>query len=247
MAHALLALIIFFAFGIEAAMGFGCNVLAVTVAVHLYPLEQLLPVLVGLNLVVSLYIALRHRDAIDRALLLRRILPLMALGMPAGMAAFHLASGPHLKLGFGAFVVLIAAVELVRVARQSALESPRPLPTWQGVVVLLGAGLTHGLYASGGPLAVYFASRQPLDKRGFRSTMSTLWLLLNVILMCGYFARGAVGRETAVQIGLMLAPLVGGILAGEWFHGRIAERTFRVLVFALLLAGGVVLLTSVRW
>ena len=60
-----LAAIVLAAFGMEAAMGFGCNVLAVTLGVHLLPLRQLLPVLIILNLVVSAFIAARHRRLIS--------------------------------------------------------------------------------------------------------------------------------------------------------------------------------------
>ena len=42
----ILAVIVFFAYGIEAALGFGCTILAVTLAVHMYELSVLLPVLV---------------------------------------------------------------------------------------------------------------------------------------------------------------------------------------------------------
>lgn len=240
---ALLAVIVFVAFGTEAAMGFGCNVLAVTLAVHLFPLELLLPVLVSLNLVVSTYIVLRHRAAIDWRVLLTRILPLMLLGMPAGMLLFHLGSGRALELGFGVFVASLAAIELARLHRGAGDEAP-PLPTWKGVLVLLTGGVMHGLYASGGPLAVYFSSRQLPDKGPFRSTLSLLWLLLNLVLMGGYLLQGVLGAKVARMVGINLAPLVAGIWAGEWLHHRINQKTFRLLVFLLLFVGGIVLVTS---
>lgn len=155
---ALLALIVFFAYGIEAALGFGCTILAVTLAVHLYKLPVLLPVLVSLNLLLSTYIVLRHRDAVCWRVLLRRILPLMILGLPAGMLLLTAGDGPYLKLGFGVFVVLLSAVELWRSrARHSA--PTQPLSFWRAAAVLIVGGVMHGLYASGGPMAVYFASR----------------------------------------------------------------------------------------
>lgn len=243
MSQALLAMIVFVAFGTEAAMGFGCNVLAVTLAVHLFPLELLLPVLVSLNLVVSTYIVLRHRAAIDWRLLLSRILPLMLLGMPAGMLLFSAGSSGELKLGFGVFVVVLAAIELVRLRLDPAAQAP-PLPLWKGALVLLTGGLMHGLYASGGPMAVYFSSRQLPDKGRFRSTLSLLWLLLNLVLMGGYLWQGVLVPRTAEMVGLNLLPLCLGIWAGEWLHGRINQNTFRLLVFLLLLAGGIVLVVS---
>ena len=128
----LLALIVFFSYGIEAALGFGCTILAVTMAVHLYNLEVLLPVLVSLNLVLSAYIVLRHRDAVCWRVLLGRILPLMIVGMPAGMLLLSWGDGPYLKLGFGVFVVLLSAVELWRSRARASGEPPllcRTLPS----------------------------------------------------------------------------------------------------------------------
>ena len=243
MGVALLAGIVFVAFGVEAAMGFGCTVLAVTFAAPLFPLDRLLPLLVSLNLVVSTYIVLRHRAAVDWTILLGRLLPLMAVGMGAGMLAFRLASGRWLKLGFGLFVVVLAILELARMARRQGRVA-RPLGRWQSVAVLLGAGVTHGLYASGGPLAVFFASRQLSDKGQFRSTLSALWLVLNAILLGSFLAHGALGRQTLTSFLILLAPEGAGILAGEWLHGRVNEAAFRVLIFLLLLAGGMTLVAS---
>ena len=240
----LLALIVFAAYGIEAALGFGCTILAVTMAVHLYDLKVLLPVLVALNLVLSTYIVTRHHDAVCWRVLLARILPLMALGMPPGMLLFAHVEGPLLKLGFGAFVIALSALELWR-ARRRGRGSTRPLSLPRAVVVLALGGLMHGLYASGGPMAVYFTSREPLNKRQFRSTLTMLWLLLNGVLMGAYLLQGQVTAETAKMTGMLLLPLLLGIIAGEWFHGRIKESTFRQLVFVLLLVGGVVLVAGV--
>jgi uncharacterized membrane protein YfcA len=223
MAYAWLALIVFIAFGLEAALGFGCTILAVTVGVHLFPMAELLPVLVALNMVVSLCIVSRHFDAIDHRLLCRRILPLMALGIPVGMLVFHVADGPLLKLVFGLFVIVVSGTELLGTMRgHTPAPGVRPLSGWQGAGLLLAAGLTHGLYASGGPLAVDFTSRQPLDKRSFRSTMSALWIPLNLMLLIGYAAEGSLETQTARVIGWMMLPLVAGVWGGEWLHSPAA-------------------------
>jgi len=238
-----LAAIVFTAFGIEAALGFGCNVLAVTVGVHLLPLPRLLPVLVILNLIVSTWIVARHRDAIDWQMLLRRILPLMLVGLPVGLVLFAVVTGRWLEGIFGLFVVVLALVELLRVLRSSRLAAatPRPLSQPAALVSLFGAGLLHGLYAAGGPLAVYFSSREIADKRRFRSTLSLLWLLLNAVLLITYAARGLVTTTTITLAAPQLVPLVAGIVAGERLHARIDERTFRLLVFTLLALAGAAL------
>lgn len=241
MALAILSAIVFAAYGVEAALGFGCSILAVTAAAHLYPLDVLLPVLVSLNILVSLYIVVRHRKDIDSKTLVRRFLPWMGLGLPAGMVLFYVTGGNTLKIAFGVFVTVLAAVELVRLYRRSAEQVLEPLTGWKGAVTLAAGGVMHGLYASGGPMAVYFASRQYREKGKFRSTLSTLWLVLNVVLIAGYAVKGKVTEETGRMTAVLMVPLCLGILAGEWLHGRLNERTFSALVYILLLAGGAVL------
>lgn len=240
-----LAVIVFVAFGIEAALGFGCTVLAVTMGVHFYTLEHLLPVLVCLNLLLSAYIVVRHRQGIVWRVLLLRILPLMGLGMPLGMVLFGFAGGAYLKLGFGLFVTLVAGFELYLLLARPTRQV-LPLGTARAAAALVAGGVMHGLYASGGPMAVYFASRQLADKRQFRSTLSLLWLVLNAVLLGGYVWRGVVDERTGVTSVLLLLPLVAGIFAGEWLHRRVNERSFRLLVFALLLLGGLVLVAQFR-
>lgn len=244
-AHLSLAAIVLAAFGMEAAMGFGCNVLAVTLGVHLLPLGQLLPLLIVLNLVVSAFIAGRHRRLIGWRVLLTRVLPLMLAGLPGGLLLYAVAPEQWLKLGFGVFVVAISTLELLRL--RGAVAGSPPLPGWAAVAALLGAGLLHGLYATGGPLAVYYAGRQLPDKGAFRATMSLLWLVLNGVMLATFVARGAAEAGTLKLAATMLPSLAAGIVGGEWLHGRLPELTFRRLVFALLLLGGAVLvLASLR-
>ena len=50
-----LALIVLISYSIQAMSGFGSTILALTLGVHLYPIEVLLPALVPLDLLVNLY------------------------------------------------------------------------------------------------------------------------------------------------------------------------------------------------
>lgn len=234
-----LAAVVLVCFGVEAALGFGSTVLAVTLAAPFLPLELLLPTLVGLNLLVSSYITIRHRDGIDWRLLLTRILPLAGVGMPLGIFLFAIVPGVGLKLGFGAFVFLLSARELY-LSRRPAGER-RTLGALPMVGLLVLGGVIHGLYASGGPMIVYVASRLLDDKRRFRSTLSMLWLVLNVVLVASYALRGLIGSAVLSGQLALIPSLILGILGGEWLHRRVNERSFRRLVYGLLLVGATVL------
>jgi len=240
----LLVLIVFLAFFIEATLGFGATVVAVALGAFVIPIPELLPPFVLLNLVLSTFLVVRYRHDVDLRLLLRRVVPLMVLGMPAGFLLFGSGDDQLLCRVFGAFVVVLSSVELYRLARPQAAAATDLGPVSQALLLVSG-GVIHGAFATGGPMAVYVTGRVLQDKSAFRSTLSLLWLVLNGVLAVGYAATGAVDGQAGTWVAILAVPLLLGILAGEWLHHRVNTSLFRVLLFVLLLVAGVLLaLTS---
>jgi uncharacterized membrane protein YfcA len=240
---ALLAGIVFVAFLVEAAAGFGSVVVAMTVGALWFPVPSLLAWLVPVNLVLSVYLVLRGRAFLDWRFLGRRLLPLMAVGLAVGtLVASRAAEANWLKPAFGLFVVAVAGWQL----RSSlvAQAEGRPLAEPVRALALVSAGVIHGVYATGGPLAVFVAARELKDKGSFRATLSALWVALNLLVLPRLVVQGEVTGASLGTSALMLAPLALGILAGEWVHERLDENQFRVVVGALLLAAGAVLVVK---
>lgn len=236
-----LALVVCAAFAVESALGFGSTVIAVSVGARLMPVRALLPAFVPLNLALSLYLVARNRRDVDLALLGRRVLPLMLLGMPLGMALIRRLSESGARHLLGALVAALAVTQLARLARAGGDEPAAP-PGPVGAALLAAAGVVHGMFGSGGPLAVYVIGRALPEKGRFRATLSALWLTLNAVLVAGYAADGALTRAS-LGATAALAPALGlGLAVGEWLHGRVPERAFRVGVYAVLLAVGAALL-----
>lgn len=126
-----LAMIVLAGLVIQTMTGFGFNVVAVTLGALLLPIKIWLPVVVALNLPMSAWVAWRNRDAIDWTLLLRQILPVMAVGFAVGVAAAFVLSGNWLRTSFGVLVVLLALRELLRLsgwvqAASGAVPQSRP-------------------------------------------------------------------------------------------------------------------------
>lgn len=232
----LLAAVVVGAYAAEAATGFGATVIAVSLGVHLFPLEVLLPVIVPLGVVLSATIAWRERAHTDRRLLGRRILPLMGAGLVGGLAIFESASNAALQRAFGAFVVVVAVAELWR-GRDGAPASA-PLPPAAGGAALVGAGVVHGLFSTGGPLLVWALGRAPIAKRVFRATLSTTWLTLGATLSLAYALRGRLDGASLAASAALLPALALAWLAGDWLHHRLDETRFRRAIYALLLAAG---------
>lgn len=236
---ALLAGIVAVAFLVEAAAGFGSMVVALTAGALLFPIPSLLGWLVPVNLVLSFYLVARGWKHVDRKFLATTV-PLMLLGLFAGMAIARATDTAWLKPVFAVFVIAVALQQLF-------LAEPKPLPRGVAPAALLGAGVIHGVFATGGPLAVFVAARTLRDKSAFRASLSVVWVVLNLLVVPRLWLEGTVTAQTLQVSALMLAPLVVGILLGEWIHHRLDETRFRRVVAVLLMAaGGTLLVTSLK-
>jgi uncharacterized membrane protein YfcA len=242
---ALLSAILGVGFLVEAVAGFGGTVIALSLGARWFPIEQLLAWFLPLNLALSTTLAVRHRAHIDRALLVRRVLPAMLLGLAAGTALSQVLPPERGAAVFAAIVVAVAVLELVRLRTRTATATaapPRPLPRPLALAVLGVAGVVHGLFATGGPLAVAVINRGTATKAALRATLAVLWLTLNVIVTARLVADGALDGRTLETSAVLVVALVVGLAAGERIHRRVPERPFRYLVAALLGVTGALLL-----
>lgn len=233
-----LSAFILLAYTLEAVTGFGSIVIALSLGALLLPIDQLLPVLVPLNIGMTGYLVWRHRAQIDRSLLLGTILPGMLAGTLLGYWLLPYLDAALLKRGFGLLILWFAGRELWRLRHAAAL----PLrPQWLTRAITFGAGISHGLFASGGPLLVYGLAGTPLNKARFRATLVTVWFTLNSLLTLAFLLDGRL--QPALPQVLAYAPLLlVGLWLGERLHRRFDERHFRLAIYVLLLVTGFLLL-----
>src|SRR5690625_4053040 len=188
---------------------------------------------------MSGYLALRYRGHIHWPLLLRQVLPLMAVGTGLGHGLKPLLGRGALQGVFGVLIIGFAVRALWQRGQAEAAHGSLRMPT-----LLFGAGLTHGLFASGGPLLVLALAGRTLPKAALRSTLIVVWFSLNSLLTVIYCIEGSL--LPALPRTLSYLPVVlCGLLAGEWLHHRVDEARFRQLVHGLLaVVGGALLLTA---
>ena len=229
------------AYAVQTATGFGAMLVCVTFGAQLIGLEEVIRLMVPLSFFQTGYIVIRHRDGIDWSLLLRRVLPLMAVGMGLAFLLLTKVGGPWLGLAFGLMVLALSARDLHHLRRASA-SVDKPISRPASVAALLGAGVIHGIYAAGGPMLVYAIGREGLTKKAFRSTLSMVWIVLNVVLVARFLLAGDYDREVALDILLLIPTVPLGILVGEWVHHKVDERSFKMAVLVLLIAAAISLI-----
>lgn len=233
----LLGLFIFLAFTTEAATGFGSIVIALALGALVLPIAQILPVLVPLNIVMSSTLSWRHRHAIHWPTLWKLILPLMVVGTLAGYGLRPWLGDQLLKNAFGVLVLWFSARELWRMWRGAVASSHGGV--WARIWMFM-AGITHGLFASGGPLLVYALSGLTLDKQRFRATLILVWLALNSLLTLVFLLDGSL-LPAAPRIAMLVPVVIVAMVLGEVLHHRVNEQRFRQAVFVVLAVTGAIL------
>src|SRR5690625_5829455 len=123
-----LVLFVLLAYTVEAATGFGSIVIALSLGALVLPIDALLPVLVPLNLSMSGYLALRYRGHIHWPLLLRQVLPLMAVGTGLGHGLKPLLGRGALQGVFGVLIIGLRSGPCGSGARRRRLTAPCGCP-----------------------------------------------------------------------------------------------------------------------
>lgn len=237
----LFALIVVAAYAVQTATGFGSMLICVTFGAQLVGLLEVIHLVVPISFLQTGYIVIRHRDGVDWKLLLRRVLPLMVIGM--GFAFFLLTrvGGPWLGLAFGVMVLTLSARDLHRL-RSSSAALDKPISRPASAAALFGAGVVHGIYATGGPLLVYAIGREGLTKKVFRSTLSAVWIVLNIVLVSRFVLAGVYDRPVLFDVLLLVPTVPVGVLIGEWVHHQVDEKAFKMAVLVLLIAAAISLI-----
>ena len=155
----------------------------------------------------------------------------MAVGMVAGYALYVVCPARPLQRCYGVVIMLIAIINLVHPVQGR-------LPQALMVLILLAAGVMHGMFVSGGALLVVYAAAMIPGKDEFRATVASVWVALNSVLLITQIASGQVTSHALMLTGLGLPALALAIALGSWLARRISQQGFLRLSYALLLVSG---------
>ncbi|NDL67015.1 sulfite exporter TauE/SafE family protein [Anaerotalea alkaliphila] len=226
-------IIVFLTNIIQAITGFAGTMLAMPASMLLIGVDEAKAVLNVLGLLASVWIAFRNRRFVDKREF-AKITIFMLGGMGAGVLLFRAAPLENLLFFYG---LVIIAIALKNLFMKREIRVPRGTLT----LVILLAGVIHGMFISGGALLVVYAAGRFKDKSAFRATLSSVWIVLNTLLFADHWNQGFFNREVLLMTALSILPLVGGIALGNRLHGSIRQSTFLTMTYILLLVSGLLL------
>lgn len=114
-----------------------------------------------------------------------------------------------------------------------------PVVGVRAFVLLIAAGLIHGMFVSGGALLVVYSAAKIKDKHAFRATVAAVWVGLNSMMLVQQLWAGQIDLQLS---GLTLAaciPALIGLVLGNRLHERISQTVFLRLTYVLLLISGI--------
>ena len=232
-------LTVFITHALEAVTGFGCTVLALPFFTALFGVRQGVMVLTILAWILALYMVISKRKQVD----LRQyaiITGLMLCGLPVGIFLFRTSDVSALRIILAYFIVASASVQLLKLSGILRINKALPKPIAFALLIL--GGVVHGMFSSGGPLVVLYATTALPDKGRFRATLCLLWTTLNTIIITTYLIGGNLDKP-ALTTGVWMLPfLVLGIIAGEKVHDKVDAKVFSYIVFSMLLLTGLFML-----
>jgi uncharacterized membrane protein YfcA len=234
------AFIVLIAFTIQTITGFGSTVIALSLGAIWYGLDQLLPFLIFTNILFSSVLAYQNRQHINKNLAIKIVLPGMLLGTVIGYFIKPYFNEILLKQLLGVLILIISSLELWRIyhGNQAILHSKL-----KARLCTLFAGLSHGIFASGGPLLVYSIAGFKVNKYQFRATVVVCLFALNCLLAVAFLIDGRL--QPVLPFVLVVIPVIFiAMKVGNVLHGYVNEDNFKKVVFIFLLFSGINLAAS---
>jgi uncharacterized membrane protein YfcA len=230
------AAVLFTAYALRGATGFGAGVVAIPLLLLALPLLVVIPLVTALGMLASFGQALHQRRQVHWAGFRPLLLPTLA-GVGAGLWLFSALDSRYLLRALAVFIIAHALWGYLPWRRA------RAAPAWLGPLAgALGGFVATVFGGMAGPFYVVYLRTLGLDKLRFRATVSVALLCLAALRGLGY---GGLGLYNAHVLWLFAAavPVVAlAMVAGERWHHRLDEARFGHLVAALLALSGAALL-----
>lgn len=227
--------VLFVANVIQVITGFAGTVLAMPPSIYLLGMDNAKVVLNVMALLSGLMIAVMSYHHMNKKEVIK-ICVCMVAGMTIGIQICKtVPSEQILLIIYGVIILLIAGKNLL-------CHRQRTLPKALLLVILLLAGVIHGMFVSGGALLVVYAAQVLKEKEEFRATLAPVWVVLNSILLVSQVRQGVFTEGNIRLILISIIPLFMATWLGKKLVKKVSQKVFLNLTYVLLLVSGLSLI-----
>jgi uncharacterized membrane protein YfcA len=226
--------VIFLSTFTRSALGFGDALIAMPLLAMIIGMQAATPLVAMVASTIAFTILLRAWRQVNIQAAWRLVISTI-VGIPIGL--FFLKSAPeHIaKMVLGAVLVGFGLYNLIA-PRLPALKSER----WS-YVFGLAAGILGGAYNTNGPPVVIYGVLREWDPERFRATLQGYFLPTGMTILIGHALAGLWTAEVLKLYAFCLPLVIGAVLVGGWVNRRLPEKQFNRVVYAFLVAIGLLL------
>ncbi|HRH80286.1 MAG TPA: sulfite exporter TauE/SafE family protein [Thiobacillaceae bacterium] len=232
------AAVLLAAYFIRGIAGFGSGLVAVPLLALRFPLQQVVPLMLLLDLAASTWLGRVHRQEV-RWDEIRPLIPASTLGVILGTTLLVGLPARPVLTALSLFVLVFGIRYALRI------HGDRPVSRrWAHPAGLLGATVS-GLFGTGGPPYVIYLTHRLHDKGQLRATLSVLFMLEGAFRGVVFLAAGLLAdRQVWLGFALGLPILFAGLWLGSHVHLRLDQGQMVRVVGLVLLGAGLSLLAK---
>lgn len=227
----LVLLILFCANLLQAITGFAGTLISMPPTIKLIGVDEAKALLNAIAQISSLMIVVTGWKHINWKEFAKMFL-LMAVGMLAGIRLFEIFPVNQLLIIYGIMIILIALQKLFG-------KKEIQLPKAAMLLVLLAAGVIHGMFVSGGALLVIYAAAVLHDKEEFRATVALIWVTIGCYITGSQVQAGHFNEHVILLLLSGIIPVFLGTWIGTKSVKKIRQDVFMKITYVLLLLSGI--------
>lgn len=111
-------------------------------------------------------------------------------------------------------------------------KKEKTIPIWTGILILLAAGIIHGMFVSGGALLVIYAAAVLKDKQEFRATVALIWVTTGCYITGTQVVTGNFNSHVIWLLLIGIIPVFAGTVIGTKLVKRIPQEIFMKLTLS---------------
>ncbi len=218
---------------VQGATSFGFSLVALPLLGLILPLKEIVPLLVGLSLILNLIILVQ----LKRLPNFKDILILFVSGViciPLGVKLLLFVEEPILKRSVSLFLIVVAVMMIggfkIRIKNKNLSYA----------VTGILSGLLNGSVSLSGPPIVILLSNDEKNRDDFRASLTTLFVLYNIVTYGVFFSKGLLTIDFASKYSPIIPFLLIGTFIGVKIGNKIDENKFRQMVLYLLVIMGII-------
>ena len=233
-------IVVFISNVIQCITGFAGTVLAMPFSIMLIGFDTAKTILNILGIAASAGVLAMNRKSFNKKEF-ARITGIMIIGMAIGfviVSSFSVTAGVLYKI-LGVTVIIFTVIGCVRTFKKSSDENqeeiiPDKKTAISSYCILIVSGIVHGMFVCGGPLLIVYASERLKDKDEFRATVSSVWIVLNSVIMFTDIQSGNLSFDIMPLLAVSIIILFASVIVGNKIAKHMNKKTFMIITYVLM-------------